>query len=93
MDECAPAVEQNRNRLDRIVEQLLIHGTRNQPQVYAAAGVERPAESVRPLPVATARYFRSWESAIVQTTGSERLSLMGELTEREAHAVARDRGR
>ena len=41
----------NRSRLDRIVEQLLIHETLDEPQVYAAAGIERPAGPERPVPV------------------------------------------
>jgi cell division protease FtsH len=41
----------NRSRLDRIVEQLLIHETLDEPQVYAAAGIERPAAPERPVPV------------------------------------------
>jgi len=42
---------ENRSRLDRIVEQLLIHETLDEPQVYAAAGIERPAAPERPVPV------------------------------------------
>jgi pullulanase/glycogen debranching enzyme len=35
----------NRNRLDAIVTQLLIHETLDEPDVYAAAGIERPPVS------------------------------------------------
>jgi cell division protease FtsH len=42
---------ENRSRLDRIVEQLLIHETLDEPQVYAAAGIERPAAPECPVPV------------------------------------------
>jgi cell division protease FtsH len=36
-------LRENRSRLDRIVEQLLIHETLDEPEVYAAAGIERRA--------------------------------------------------
>jgi cell division protease FtsH len=36
---------QNRDRLDAIVVQLLIHETLDEPDVYAAAGIERPPVS------------------------------------------------
>jgi cell division protease FtsH len=42
---------ENRKRLDRIVEQLLLHETLDEPEVYAAAGIERPAVTERPAPV------------------------------------------
>ena len=42
---------ENRSRLDRIVEQLLAHETLDEAQVYAAAGIERPAGPERPVPV------------------------------------------
>lgn len=45
-DECyAEALRllrENRAKLDRIVEQLLIHETLDEADVYAAAGIERP---------------------------------------------------
>jgi cell division protease FtsH len=51
-------LRENRNKLDRIVEQLLIHETLDEPDVYAAAGVPRaaaggevsPRPTVAPLP-------------------------------------------
>ena len=33
----------NRDKLDAIVKQLLIHETLDEPDVYAAAGIRRPA--------------------------------------------------
>jgi len=33
----------NRDKLDAIVKQLLLHETLDEPEVYAAAGIERPA--------------------------------------------------
>jgi cell division protease FtsH len=42
-------LSENRSRLDRIVEQLLIHETLDEAEVYAAAGIERPAEPQRPV--------------------------------------------
>ena len=36
-------LRENRDKLDRIVEQLLIRETLDEPDVYAAAGIERPA--------------------------------------------------
>ena len=33
----------NRDKLDSIVRQLLIHETLDEPEVYAAAGIPRPA--------------------------------------------------
>jgi cell division protease FtsH len=38
----------NRGRLDAIVAQLLAHETLDEPQVYAAAGIARPAPAVAP---------------------------------------------
>ena len=35
-------LSENRGKLDRIVEQLLIHETLDEPEVYAAAGIARP---------------------------------------------------
>jgi cell division protease FtsH len=43
-------LRENRGRLDRIVEQLLIHETLDEPEVYAAAGIERPAAPAKPVP-------------------------------------------
>jgi cell division protease FtsH len=39
-------LRENRDKLDRIVEQLLIHETLDEPEVYAAAGIARPATGV-----------------------------------------------
>jgi len=54
-DECYAEAQrllrENRSRLDRIVEQLLIHETLDEPEVYAAAGIERPAVPSKPAPV------------------------------------------
>ena len=36
-------LRENRGRLDAIVAQLLVHETLDEPEVYAAAGIERPA--------------------------------------------------
>ena len=36
-------LRENREKLDRIVEQLLAHETLNEPEVYAAAGLPQPA--------------------------------------------------
>jgi cell division protease FtsH len=41
---------ENRGRLDRIVEQLLANETLDEPEVYAAAGIERPAGPRQPVP-------------------------------------------
>jgi cell division protease FtsH len=41
-------LKDNRNRLDRIVEQLLIHETLDEPEVYKAAGIGRPATVQKP---------------------------------------------
>jgi cell division protease FtsH len=40
----------NRVKLDRIVEQLLARETLDEAEVYAAAGIERPAIAARPVP-------------------------------------------
>jgi cell division protease FtsH len=42
---------ENRDRLDRIVEQLLIHETLDEPDVYAAAGITRPIAAAKPVPL------------------------------------------
>jgi cell division protease FtsH len=44
-------LRENRGRLDRIVEQLLIRETLDEPEVYAAAGIERTAVPPRPAPL------------------------------------------
>src|SRR4051812_18564261 len=41
----------NRDKLDAIVEQLLAHESLDEPQVYAAAGIKRPAATPVPTPV------------------------------------------
>jgi cell division protease FtsH len=41
---------ENRTKLDRIVEQLLIRETLDEPEVYDAAGIERPATPATPVP-------------------------------------------
>jgi cell division protease FtsH len=45
VDECYAEARRllraNRNKLDAIVKQLLIHETLDEPDVYAAAGIER----------------------------------------------------
>jgi cell division protease FtsH len=44
-------LRENRDKLDSIVEQLLIHETLDEPDVYAAAGVERPpVQTPSPIP-------------------------------------------
>jgi cell division protease FtsH len=42
---------ENRGKLDRIVEQLLIHETLDEPDIYTAAGVARPVAAPKPVPV------------------------------------------
>jgi len=48
IDECYTAatalLQDNRDKLDTIVQQLLIHETLDEPDVYAAAGITRPAQ-------------------------------------------------
>jgi cell division protease FtsH len=41
---------ENRSKLDRIVEQLLIRETLDEPEVYDAAGIERPATPAKAVP-------------------------------------------
>lgn len=41
--EACRLLRENRDKLDRIVDQLLLHETLDEAEVYAAAGVERPA--------------------------------------------------
>lgn len=43
-------LKENRSRLDRIVEQLLVHETLDEPEVYAAAGIQVPAVPAKPAP-------------------------------------------
>jgi cell division protease FtsH len=49
VDECYAEARQllrtNRSKLDGIVNELLAHETLDEPDVYAAAGIERPAVS------------------------------------------------
>jgi cell division protease FtsH len=49
VDECygeaRRLLKANRDKLDAIVKQLLIHETLDEPDVYAAAGIERPAQN------------------------------------------------
>jgi len=59
VDECYAEARRllkaNRDRLDAIVKQLLIHETLDEPDVYAAAGVERPATTKTAIGQAAAR--------------------------------------
>jgi cell division protease FtsH len=41
-------IRDNRDKLDAIVTELLAHETLDEPEVYAAAGLPRPAEPVHP---------------------------------------------
>ena len=43
-------LRENRSRLDRIVEQLLIHETLDEREVYEVAGIEPPAAAPKPVP-------------------------------------------
>lgn len=47
---CGTALRANRDRLDAIAEQLLIHETLDEPDVYAAAGINRRVEEPAPAP-------------------------------------------
>jgi cell division protease FtsH len=42
---------ENREKLDAIVRQLLVHESLNEPEIYAAAGIARPAVTPLPAPV------------------------------------------
>jgi len=42
---------ENREKLDAIVTQLLVHESLNEPEIYAAAGIARPAVTPLPAPV------------------------------------------
>jgi cell division protease FtsH len=44
-------LRENRAKLDAIVAQLLIHESLDEPEIYAAAGIERPAVTPTPAPV------------------------------------------
>src|SRR4030095_6468817 len=44
---------QHRNKLDAIVTQLLIHRSRDEPDIYAAADIPRPTSTPSPTPVAS----------------------------------------
>lgn len=62
VDECYAQARQllrtNRNKLDAIVNELLIHETLDEPDVYAAAGIERPPVSSSGGPVQAAAAVR-----------------------------------
>jgi cell division protease FtsH len=47
--EAARQLHDNRDKLNAIVEQLLIHETLDEPDVYAAAGITRPAHEPSPV--------------------------------------------
>ena len=44
-------LRENRDKLDAIVAQLLVRESLNEPEVYAAAGIPRPAVTPAPAPV------------------------------------------
>jgi len=44
-------LRENRDKLDAIVVQLLAHESLNEPEIYAAAGITRPAVTPAPAPV------------------------------------------
>ena len=44
-------LRENRNRLDAIVAELLAHESLDEPEIYAAAGIDRPAVTPSPAPV------------------------------------------
>ena len=50
-DEARRLIRENREKLDRIVAQLLEHESLNEPEIYAAAGLPRPATTRPPAPV------------------------------------------
>jgi len=50
-DEARRLLRENRDKLDAIVAQLLIHESLDEPEIYAAAGIERPPVTPRPAPV------------------------------------------
>jgi cell division protease FtsH len=45
-------LKQHRNKLDAIVAQLLIHESLDEPEIYAVAGIARPAPALHPAAVA-----------------------------------------
>ena len=47
-DEAVTSLRNNRDKLDAIAEQLLIHETLDEPDIYAAAGISRPMEEPTP---------------------------------------------
>jgi cell division protease FtsH len=44
-------LRENRGKLDAIVKQLLAHESLSEPEIYAAAGIPRPAATPTPTPV------------------------------------------
>jgi cell division protease FtsH len=44
-------LKENRDKLDAIVTQLLVHESLNEPEIYAAAGIDRQAATPLPTPV------------------------------------------
>jgi cell division protease FtsH len=44
-------VRENRDKLDRIVAQLLARDSLDEPEIYAAAGIARPAVTPAPAPL------------------------------------------
>ena len=50
-DEARRLLRENRDKLDAIVAQLLIHESLDEAEIYAAAGIERPPVTPRPAPV------------------------------------------
>jgi cell division protease FtsH len=47
--EARRVLTENRSKLDRIVEQLLARETVDEAEIYAAAGIERPAIAAQPV--------------------------------------------
>jgi cell division protease FtsH len=54
-DECYAEARQllraHRAQLDAVVDQLLVHESLNEPEIYAAAGITRPPVTPAPIPV------------------------------------------
>jgi cell division protease FtsH len=44
-------LKENRPKLDAIVKQLLVKESLDEPELYACAGIERPAERPEPVPI------------------------------------------
>ena len=44
-------LKENRDKLDAIVAELLLHESLDEPEIYAAAGIARPAATPLPAPV------------------------------------------